>query len=239
MGAHGGPHINGATGLVGAWDAADLNSYPGSGTAWTDIVGSANGTLTNGPTFDTGNGGSLKFDGVNDYVDTGNAFQSTFRSSFSVELWAKPDDGQPGTIDFIFGTGNADESARLHLYVPRTDGGITFHFEVGSDEVSGTSSAILSDGQETWHLFSFTIVSGGTATFYMDGVSRCTGDASGITMSSWTSSDEVFVGSADNNGSPESNAFDGNIATTRIYEKALSSREVLQNYNAHKGRFGL
>ena len=226
-------------GLVLCYDAGDKISYPGSGTTWTDIVGSSNGTLTNGPTFDTGNGGSLKFDGVNDYVDTGNAFQSTFRNSFSVELWAKPDDGQPGTIDFLFGTANADESARLYLYVPRTDGGITFHFEVGSDEVSGTSSAILSDGQETWHLFSFTIVSGGTATFYMDGVSRCTGDASGVTMSNWTSSDEVFVGSADNNGSPESNAFDGNIATTRIYEKALSSREVLQNFNAQRGRFGV
>jgi len=226
-------------GLVLCYDAGDKISYPGSGTTWTDMVGSSNGTLTNGPTFDSGNGGSLKFDGANDYVDTGNAFQSTFRDSFSVELWAKPDDGQPGTIDYIFGTANADESARLHLYVPRIDGGITFHFEVGSDEVSGTSSAILSDGQETWHLFSFTIVSGGTATFYMDGVSRCTGDASGVPMGNWTSSDEVFIGTVDTNGSPESNAFDGNIAITRIYEKALSSTELLQNYNAQRGRFGV
>ena len=59
-------------GLVFCYDAGDQISYPGTGTTWTDIVGSSNGTLTNGPTFDTGNGGSLKFDGANDYVDTGN-----------------------------------------------------------------------------------------------------------------------------------------------------------------------
>ena len=59
-------------GLVLALDAADRNSYPGSGTAWTDISGRGNtGTLTNGPTYSSANGGSIVFDGTNDYVDCG------------------------------------------------------------------------------------------------------------------------------------------------------------------------
>jgi len=59
-------------GLVLALDAADKNSYPGSGTTWNDLAGSNNGTLTNGPTFDSGNGGSIVFDGVDDYVNLSN-----------------------------------------------------------------------------------------------------------------------------------------------------------------------
>ena len=56
-------------GLVFAVDAANKKSYPGSGTTWTDLAGSNDGTLTNGPTFDSGDGGSIVFDGTDDYVE--------------------------------------------------------------------------------------------------------------------------------------------------------------------------
>ena len=61
-------------GLVLNLDAGKFYSYPKSGTAWTDLSGNGNnGTLTNGPTFDSGNGGSIVFDGVNDYVGVNNS----------------------------------------------------------------------------------------------------------------------------------------------------------------------
>ena len=52
-------------GLVLCLDAANKQSYPGSGTVWTDLAGSNNGTLTNGPTFSSANGGSIVFDACN------------------------------------------------------------------------------------------------------------------------------------------------------------------------------
>jgi hypothetical protein len=64
-------------GLVLALDAADKNSYPGSGTTWRDMSGNnSNSTLTNSPTFNSANGGSIVFDGVDDYTTTtaGQAF---------------------------------------------------------------------------------------------------------------------------------------------------------------------
>src|SRR6056300_246225 len=55
-------------GLVFYVDAGNSNSYPGSGGTWTDLVGGNDGTLTNGPTYNSGNGGSIVFDGVDDSV---------------------------------------------------------------------------------------------------------------------------------------------------------------------------
>ena len=66
-----GPDIN-ENGLVLFLDAANRLSYPGSGTAWSDLSGNSNtGTLTNGPTFSAGNMGSILFDGTDDYASTG------------------------------------------------------------------------------------------------------------------------------------------------------------------------
>ena len=55
-------------GLVLCLDAANSKSYPGSGTTWTDLSGRGNnGTLVNGVGYNSGNLGSLVFDGVDDY----------------------------------------------------------------------------------------------------------------------------------------------------------------------------
>ena len=69
MGFFDGPTIVN-NGLILALDAADNNSYSGSGTTWSDLSGNNNtGTLTNGPTFGSTNGGTIVFDGTNDYAE--------------------------------------------------------------------------------------------------------------------------------------------------------------------------
>jgi hypothetical protein len=69
-------------GLVLCLDAANARSYPGTGTTWTDRSGNGNdGTLTNGPTFDSDNGGILSFDGTNENLTIPSV---TFNS---IELW--------------------------------------------------------------------------------------------------------------------------------------------------------
>jgi hypothetical protein len=70
-------------GLVLCLDAANTKSYPGSGTTWTDLSGRGNnGTLVNGVGYNSGNLGSLVFDGVDDYVIT-----STITSYKSLNMW--------------------------------------------------------------------------------------------------------------------------------------------------------
>ena len=72
-------------GLVLCLDAGNSKSYPGTGTTWTDLSGNGNnGTLTNGPTYSSANGGSLVFDGTNDYTQT--PLSGTF-PQITVEFW--------------------------------------------------------------------------------------------------------------------------------------------------------
>jgi len=59
-------------GLVLNLDAGNTASYIGSGNSWNDLSGSNNGTLTNGPIFNGGNGGSIVFDGIDDVISFGN-----------------------------------------------------------------------------------------------------------------------------------------------------------------------
>ena len=75
-------------GLVLALDAGDKNSYPGSGTTWFDVSGNNNGTLTNGPTFNSSNGGSIVFDGVDDFIQMSQT--TTLSGEFTLNLFILP-----------------------------------------------------------------------------------------------------------------------------------------------------
>jgi len=96
MGTFGGAQPIVTDGLVFAVDAANYESYPGSGTTWSDLSGNGNdGTLINGPTFDSENAGGLTFDMTNDYITCNNSnsltitgsaitFEAIFKTGYSV-----------------------------------------------------------------------------------------------------------------------------------------------------------
>ena len=87
MATLGGPDII-TDGLVLALDAASERSYPGSGTVAYDLVGTNNGTLTNGVGFSNVNYGTWDFDGVNDYIDAGDINPTTAQT---LSVWVKLD----------------------------------------------------------------------------------------------------------------------------------------------------
>jgi hypothetical protein len=86
MSAIGGPATV-TSGLVLELDAGNIKSYPTTGTTWFDKSGNArNGTLTNGPTFNTGSLGSIVFDGVDDYVSLG-TFNGLGSTNRTISVW--------------------------------------------------------------------------------------------------------------------------------------------------------
>lgn len=215
-------------GLVLYLDAANRNSYPGSGTTWTDLSGNSNnGTLTNGPTFNAANMGSIVFDGTNDYIYRSSL--SNFNSStYTILLWGKFVSVSSSGILFNLGRSPSDANSEAQLYYNNSrlvywdyDGSMAFNFI----QSSGTLST------NVYQYLGFTKNST-NGTFYINGYSSGTGTAA---FDANISTNDFTIG-ADIRDSI--NYVNGNISQFLLYNRVLTASEVLQNYNAVKSRFG-
>lgn len=202
-------------------DAAQKRSYPTSGTTWTDLSGNGNnGTLTNGPTFNSANGGSIVFDGSNDYVNTAvqrNAtmtlecfFKSNARSGFQEPLFISKGSG----------------ANKVFIGKPGDNSGFSIFFGPNAYTEYATDGTNI--WNNAWHQMLFS-ANAGNGSLYIDGVFKYT-----LNFGATTRTDTIGIG-----GLNDDYAFRGNIAIARIYNRALSGTEALQNYNAEKSRFGL
>ena len=220
MGAAGGPNIV-EDGLVLALDAANAKSYPGSGTTWTDLTSNSNdGTLTNGPTFDSGNGGTLVFDGSNDYVGTTyNGITGT--ASRTISVWFYPDISQNKEV-LGYGAQVSKQMWDVLLY----------NGKVGIHLYSSGAEAGVNYTVGAWQCVTFTYTHP-TITSYMNGTLGTTATHSDIN----TGAGALKIGTG--RYTANYNYFDGKIGHVSMYNRALSASEVLQNYNALKRRFGL
>ena len=238
-------------GLIFAVDAANPISYPGSGTTWNDLtLNKNNGTLINGPTFSSANAGSIVFDGVNDEVIGTNSTLLSFGdgstdSPFSLSAWIYMDD--TSSTNPIMG--------KYRSYTPFRG---EYSFQIANQKLlfqcvdGGTSVRVRRDSDSTlstgrWYNLAATYNANGTdegIVLYMDGeVLPSSGfgqDGSYVAMQRAGDPSELTIGVLLDEGNTnfQSN-MDGKISNTHIYNRALSSSEILQNYNALKGRFGL
>jgi len=231
-------------GLVFAVDAANKKSYPGSGTTWTDLAGSNNGTLTNGPTFDSGNGGSIVFDDTDDIVVHGSSNNLTGDNlqTCTLSAWFKTTTTSAGYIASI--KRQSTNSTLFTLHVNITGAGSTNSGYAGfmtrnnannahTSVVDNNSGDGWNDGE--WHHL-LGVVNGTTRTLYIDGEQKDT-DTEG--MQNVTGNTAPFtIGGFATSGFTDQ-FFGGNIANVSFYRRALSSTEITQNYNALKSRFGL
>ena len=220
-------------GLVLNLDAGITQSYPGSGTVWTDVNGLGpknNGTLTNGPTFSTDGGGSIVFDGVDDYVNVSDIVP-LYNTDWTIECWALSTGGKtiwPTLVMQLNDSPQHLQFATCHTGAGRTRV-LAFWYWYGA--VYGTTSIPYN----TWHNATIQYRhSDGYIKFFLNGVSdsnwlgpitKYTSLATEMNIGTWTAT--------------SSQRLAGDISSVRIYTKLLSDSEILQNYNATKGRFGL
>ena len=225
------------SGLVLCLDAANKNSYPGSGTTWTDLTGNGNnGTLTNGPTFSAGNQGSIVFDGTNDYVNVANT-GTDFRFAnvtFTVSLWIKTTSSTGGVI--ISKGATASTAGWLFQFDSAGTVSGTTKGSDGFNTYNRTSTATVNNN--TWrnivsiYTTNTSTLGSNTISIYIDGVlSNGTGTLGTIVYA--TTTDTVQIARR-----PTGNYWAGSIANTQIYNRSLTATEILQNYNATKSRFG-
>jgi hypothetical protein len=212
-------------GLILALDAANLRSYPGSGTTWTDLSrGGNNGTLTNGPTFNADKGGNIIFDGTNDYADITlpsglttltieafikwNSFNGGMFLGFNTyDIWT-----QSNTLGYNNGASNV----------------------IGIDAATVTSLGLLGN----WKHYVFTMNSSGllsTNKIHINGVQQ--------SISAVVASDGSIpgIGTTLRLAGWLNGGYNGAVTYgyARGYNRGLTDTEIRQNYNATKTRFGL
>lgn len=230
-----GPRIV-TNGLVLSLDAGDRNSYVSGSNTWFDLSGNNySGSLFNGPTFSSGSGGSIVFDGIDDRVSRSGSIDTG--QNFTVNAWIYPT---------LLGTTRRCVVANSYDYIGpngwnfSTAGGNTnntFFMAIGADAAFRVAAAnTLSTN--TWQYITAVVTNGGgTITLYKNGNSTDT-QSSVINPNTMTYTLPQFnIGFRHIGGTTD--PYTGNIALVQIYNRALSQQEVLQNYNAQKSRFGL
>jgi len=210
-------------GLVLSLDAGDRNSYVSGSTTWFDLAGTNNGILTNGPTFNTGSGGSIVFDGVNDsVVITGSAALTAGTGDFTYNAWVYPITYDTYAPLFVAANTNG-------IWIGNNGSNFVLRAYAVADVLSFGTLPTLN----TWTNITITRV-GTTASLYYNGVLQTTSTTSQNFIQATT-----CIGSDGPPGLVYS-WYNGRIANTLFYKgKGLSASEILQNYNALKGRFGL
>ena len=231
-----GPRIV-TNGLTYILDAADKNSYPGSGTTWKDLSGNNyTSTLTNGPTFSNANGGIITFDGTNDYSLTTFSNSSNYINDpttngglISFSLWVNVLSNTVG--GYILSSGGQTSST-----------GMEIAYQNGSPEVYvktttkswGVAINVTDFPLNTWINWTFTC--NNTNVYgYKNGVLYSATASTSVSVSSQFST--LSIGAPNNILSNYLGNF--KLANVMFYNRVLTADEVLQNYNATKTRFGL
>ena len=223
-----------SSGLILNYDISNASSYAGSGATVTDLTGSSNATLYNSPTYTSTGGGYLTFNGSNQYLGTNTALGSKLNPAntstiISIFLWAYPMDN--GVIVSEIGTTTPNTSWH-DSQIEMVSG--TLRFSVWSNNPGFAST--ISTPLNNWYYIGFTY-NGTVLTGYVNGVSAVTSG----TISRATNGANLFYAIA---ALDSTNLGDGTYSNMRfggmqIYNTALTSSDVLQNYNSQKSRFGL
>lgn len=217
------------SGLTLCLDAANPKSYPGSGTTWTDVSANGNtGTLQNTPTFDNTNGGLINFNGSNQYISSTSTNSTDITGSLTCEIWFKLNAGASDWVR-IYGKGTGPNRTWGLWY--NTTGSSRFLYQrYGASNLDLTYIVTINTG--VW--YQLVGVSNGTShVLYLNSVSVATTTTASATFN--TSVQGYTVGAAFT-----MNAYhNGPIASVKLYNVALSADQVLQNYNALRGRFGV
>ena len=227
-----GPRIV-TNGLVLALDAADRNSYVSGSTTWRDLSGNGvNGTLLNSPTFNSSNGGSIVFDGTNDYVDLGDNKLGVEVQDKSGCAWIY----QTTTTATVAGIIDKDFETNLTTYggwgfwITSTNK-MSFWLQ-GNKDLTDTGTSITNNA---WQHISFSYNSTAKAvSFYLNGIFTST--ITNATIVEKISNTTPLKLGAIRAGS---NFFTGRIATALVYNRQLTAVEIAENYNAQKSRFNL
>jgi hypothetical protein len=210
-------------GLILNLDAGFVGSYPTINTTWYDISGNANnGALTNGPTFNSANSGSIVFDGVDDYATVSSLNLTGITENFTFITVIKfPTFNNGGVIVW------QAFSSYWALITNTSFGAANLAFTTRGTRGLAAVSSTLTANQ--WYYVVCKREAGVNSLYINNTIYTYT---SGVDFPGGT----LFKIGTDGNNNY---FFNGNLALIQLYNRALTQTEIMQNYNTQKGRFGL
>ena len=234
MALHHNPRIV-TDGLEFIVDAADRNSYQSGSATWYDLSGNGyTGTLTNGPTFEYTNRGTIVFDGVDDRAIFSPYEYYNLTEHTALVVFRTPTINQ--------GWGEILQKGQRRDFRIRTSAFGGKDIDMAYETSAGTFEYDFNPAQDnTWYVAHMTINTnaGGSARFFINDEKKAELPiTSSITLSETTDplyDGELEIGSM----SRSTEYFEGEVAYALMYNKSLTDQEMLQNYNAIKTRFGL
>ena len=228
------PNIVNDDSLLFYLDTVNIKSYVNGSTTWRDISKAGNnGTLVNSPAFSSANGGSIVFDGTDDYCNIPISAVPT-GSQATVSFWTKFNVTQASSI---FSAYNSAGQRQINIHLTWSDSVAYWDCGASGGTYDRINSSTLTTAQKTgWHNWVFTKDAiTGTMVIYLDGISLASGTGKTNTIGTIsTASKRCAIASFD-----DTMYYSGNISSMLLYNRVLSTTEILQNYNAHKSRYGL
>ena len=220
-------------GLVLNLDASNPASYSGTGSTWYDLSTSGNNaTLINSPTFSSNNGGYITTNGTSSYVDiTNNATLDD--NTVTVSVWLQyttvtAAGSGYGSIISIGSSSGTYNGWNLYIYQNVLNAQIKTNPSPSETNITGTTLSTA-----TWYNITLVAVSGGTSYLYLNNVLLNSASTIGFTV---TNAQPLRIARAVD---PFWSYFGGNLGQITLYNRALSTLELTQNYNNTKTRFGL
>ena len=222
------------SGLMLQLDAGNVSSYPGSGTTWSDVGGAYSGVLTNGAAYSSDDGGVIRLDGTNDYVNIGDhsSLRAPIGSAITIQMWAKISSAtaNDGLFSKQFGSASYDGFSLVtgnnnKLQLNMNGAVVNGIYASGSNNVWTTN---------TWYLFTAIVHFGGNSKVYVNTSKVIDVNNAESSMPSPDAPLRIGQGLQDSAGHP---AMD--VGQFYFYNKALTEQEITDNYNATKSRYGL
>ena len=229
--------------LILSYDISVSASYGGSGANIFDLQGNSNGTLVNSPIYSSDNGGILTFNGVNQGIYTNTSLNSKFpgvsptkSEAQSTFVWVYPvsqgniivERGTSGLNDVIWFDSNID--------VVNVGGTAQFRFSVWHGNLLNrvTSSQTFNN----WHYVGWTY-DGTTLIGYVNGVSIGAVALNRIAPYNVGQNFYFSIGSSTATNMGVNSYCNMKFGAFQVYNTALTSNDVLSNFNSTKTRFGL
>ena len=240
MAASAGPDVE-SDGLMFYLDAGSTESYPGTGTTWYDLSGNGrNGTLVNSMSISGGT--ATLAPGTSDYATiphdaTISAAAFGAGNGYTLESWCRFTSFQNWTCMISKAFGGSWSNTTSGLWMESAG---NFRFVVGSNQSSNPAGSYINGASfaastNTWYQV-VGVNDGTNAKLYVNGVYRDQAALSGITATRTENTNAITVGRRATGTAP---SHDGDIAIVKVYNTALTDSQILKNFNAIRGRFGI